>query len=47
MCVRDDADYYHGHIDEFLKEMGLTTNSVGQPLQPRDMVDIIEGYVTM
>ena len=44
MCVCDNADYFHGHIDECLKEMGLTTNSVGQPLQSGDMVDIIEGY---
>lgn len=41
MC--DNADYFHGHIDEQLALFGLTDSS-GKPPQSRDLVDIIEGY---
>ena len=42
MC--NNAEYFHGHVDEQLKAFGLTTNSEGNPLCSRDIVDIIEGY---
>ena len=44
MCVSDNANYFHGHIDETLHAMGLTTDSERKPLQSRDIIDIIEGY---
>ena len=44
MCVCDNADYFHGHIDEHLELLGLTENSEGNPLRSRDLVDVIEGY---
>lgn len=42
MC--DNADYFHGHIDNHLKLLGLVSNSEGEPLQSKSLVDIIEGY---
>lgn len=44
MCVCDDAEYFHGHIDQQLKAYGLATNKEGKPLRSRDIVDVIEGY---
>ncbi len=44
MCICDDANYFHGHIDETLHAMGLATNLDNKPLRSRNIVDIIEGY---
>lgn len=44
MCVCDNAEYFHGQIDEHLQSFGLTTNAEGKSLCSRDIVDIIEGY---
>ncbi len=44
VCVCDNADYFHGHIDEELQAFGLTTDREGKPLRSRDIVDVIEGY---
>lgn len=44
VCVCDNAEYFHGHIDLQLKAFGLSTNREGKPLCSRDIVDVIEGY---
>ena len=44
MCICDDANYFHEHIDETLHAMGFESNSDGKPLRSRNIVDIIEGY---
>jgi thiamine pyrophosphate-dependent acetolactate synthase large subunit-like protein len=44
VCVCDNAEYFHGQIDQHLKLYGLTTGAEGKPLYSRDIVDIIEGY---
>ena len=43
MC--DNADYFHGHIDETLEELGLSQDTEGRPaVKSREIIDIIEGY---
>lgn len=46
VCVCDNADYFHGHIDETLDELGLSNiDSEGRSaVHSRDIIDIIEGY---
>ena len=47
VCVCDNADYFHGHIDETLEELGLSQpqNTQGGPaVKSRDIINIIEGY---
>ena len=47
MC--DNAEYFHGHIDETLEELGLSQSqeqdTQGRPaVKSRDIIDIVEGY---
>ena len=45
--VCDNADYFHGHIDETLVELGLSKSkdTQGRPtVKSRDIIDIVEGY---
>ena len=47
VCVCDNADYFHGHIDETLEELGLLQSQDSQrgaAMKSRDIIDIIEGY---
>ena len=43
MC--DNADYFHGHIDETIRALGLSEDYKGRThVRSRDIIDIIEGY---
>lgn len=44
VCVCDNAEYFHGHIDQQLQAFGGLTDTEGKPLSSRDIVDVIEGY---
>ena len=44
MCICDNAEYFHGHVDEQLQALGLTVDSHGKPIASRDIIDVIEGY---
>ena len=44
VCTCNNAEVFHGHIDQQLKIWGLTTNAKGKPLCSRDIVDVIERY---
>ena len=38
ISVSDDAAYFHGHVDEVLKAVGL------ENVKSRDILDIIDGH---
>ena len=47
VCVCDNADYFHGHIDETLKEIGLSQSQDTEgrsEVKSKDIINIIEGY---
>ncbi|KNC81266.1 hypothetical protein SARC_06397 [Sphaeroforma arctica JP610] len=42
VCVCDNADYFHRHINETLRELGLGGKK--DSLRSQDIIDIIDGY---
>ena len=45
VCVCDDAETFYKHTSEELVAYGLTVGEQGSPLNSRDILDLIEGYI--
>ena len=44
MCMSNNVQYICNHIDEALKDLGITEDKEEESPKARDIVDIIEGY---
>jgi len=47
VCAYESASHFYEEIDRHLQEFGLTVaSSEGTPPNSRDLIDLIDGYVT-